>query len=106
MKPKQPDQDFLNMVRLPFILDAHGVSQVLGLPNHEISTLTSAGLLPVLGKDVAKNAIKYYCTAKILELAGDERWLSRVITCLYRRHQERNGINRLKEISPEQVTLN
>ncbi len=90
LKLGKSDENLLRLQRLPMVVDAQGASQLLGVPIHEISTLTSAGILPALGKP-AKNAVKYYSTAQLLNLAADEKWLSRAVGCIYRRHQERNG---------------
>ena len=82
----------LNLVRLPARLDYSQAATLLNFPESSIPILARLGLLTPLGHSkIAPNAVKYLCTARLLELAQDEAWLSKATAAIYRHHQTRNG---------------
>jgi hypothetical protein len=71
--------------------DARGAAAILGFHEANIPVLVAKGLLPVLAQNkIAKNAVKYFSTAKLLELAGSEVWLHRATQAVVDHQFRRN----------------
>ena len=63
--------------RLPGRLNAEQAASLIGCQPHDIPALVRAKLLRPLGSPTP-NAVKYFSSAKLLELCVDERWLGQV----------------------------
>ena len=73
--------EFLNLKTLPARLTSDQAAWLIGCQPHNIPALTAAKQLKPLGNAPA-NAVKYFCTAEVLELCQDPNWLARVTTVI------------------------
>ena len=78
----QSPKDMLAWPRLPGRLNAEQTAAVLGFAAHDIPVLVVAKLLKPLGTPAA-NAVKYFASAVIQELAQDPDWLHRATRATY-----------------------
>lgn len=80
----------LNLRRLPAMLNAAQTAVMLGLGEHDIPVLIAAGLLNPLG-DPPSNAVKYFGTVTVLEMAGDGAVLNDIRSTVYRYWRHKNS---------------
>jgi hypothetical protein len=83
------DKDLLNALRLPARVDTKQTATLLGFQPHDISTLVTYGKLKPLGQPAA-NGPKFFATVKILQLAGETKWLSEATNVIIRNWKKRN----------------
>jgi hypothetical protein len=75
--------------RPPARLNAEQVAWTLNFAAHDIPILVAARLLEPLGSP-APNAVKYFATVDVLELAADRVWLARATHALQRYWHQKN----------------
>jgi hypothetical protein len=99
--------EFLNLKTLPARLTSEQAAWLIGCQPHNIPTLVAAKQLKPLGKTAA-NAVKYFCTAEVLELCKDRNWLARVTTVIQSDWSRRNARYRspAAETAPAERQLN
>jgi hypothetical protein len=73
--------EFLNLKTFPARLTSDQAAWVIGCQPHNIPALVAAKQLKPLGNAPA-NAVKYFCTAEVMELCKDRNWLARVTTAI------------------------
>ena len=73
---QQDIERFLNLRHLPASCSAAQAAGFLGISPHEVPILLAKGLLKPLGHP-APNAPKSFLTAKLEELAHDEKWFGK-----------------------------
>ena len=73
--------DLLNLRRLPAMLTVAQTAVLLNRGEHDIPVLIRAGLLKPLG-DPPPNAVKFFATVEVLELADDRNALDRICAVL------------------------
>jgi len=73
--------DLLNLRRLPDMLTIAQTAVLLNRGEHDIPVIVRAGLLKPLG-DPPPNAVKFFATAEVLELADDRNALDRICSVL------------------------
>jgi len=73
---QQDIERFLNLRHLPASCSAAQAAGFLGISPHEVPILLARGLLKPLGHP-APNAPKSFLTAKLKELAEDEKWFGK-----------------------------
>jgi hypothetical protein len=83
-------RELLNLRRLPAMLNAQQAAAILGVGEHDIPALIRAGLLEPLGNPPA-NAVKYFASIQILELAGEPAYLGKIRQTLYEYWQTKNS---------------
>ena len=83
-------RELLNLRRLPAMLNAPQTAAMLNLSEHDIPVLVRAGLLKPVGKP-PPNAMKYFATVQIMELAGEIAQLSRIRNAVYEHWQHKNA---------------
>jgi hypothetical protein len=83
-------KDLLNLRRLPAMLNTAQTSVLLGLAEHDIPVLIAARLLKPLGNPPA-NAVKYFGTTQILEMAGDSATLNKIRSTVYQYWRGKNA---------------
>ncbi|MDB6035310.1 MAG: hypothetical protein JWM16_5648 [Verrucomicrobiales bacterium] len=84
---------FLNLRRLPALLDVYQTAVLLGRHPKCVIALVSAGLLKPLGSP-AKNGQKFFASTAILELAENDEWLhqaSRAIAKYWKNRKSGGG---------------
>lgn len=74
-------RDLLNLRRLPAMLTVPQTAVLLNRGEHDIPVLVRAGILIPLG-DPPPNAVKFFATVEVLELAGDRQALDRICSIL------------------------
>ncbi|MCI0539933.1 MAG: hypothetical protein L0Z50_32405 [Verrucomicrobiales bacterium] len=90
-------RELLNLRRLPAMLNAPQTAAMLNLSEHDIPVLIRADLLNPVGKP-PPNAMKYFATVQIMELAGEIAQLSRIRSAVYEHWQRKNAAkSRLNE---------
>ena len=78
-----PVRELLNLRRLPAMLSSAQAAALLDCGGeHNIPVVVRAGLLKPLG-DPPPNAVKYFATVEILELAADVEQLGRIRDAIY-----------------------
>ena len=82
--------EFLNLKTIPARLTSDQAAWLIGCQPHNIPALTAAKQLKPLGHAPA-NAVKYFCTAEVLELCKDRNWLARVTTAVQNNWARRNA---------------
>ena len=82
--------EFLNLKTFPARLNAEQAAWLIGCQPHNIPALVAAKQLKPLGNAPA-NAVKYFCTAEVLELCKDRNWLARVTTVIQNDWARRNA---------------
>ncbi len=84
-------REVLNLRRLPAMLTAAQTAALLdGGGEHNIPVLVRKGLLEPLGNPPA-NAVKYFATVEVLELAADIKRLGRIRDVIYEYWQGKNA---------------
>jgi len=83
-------KEFLNLARLPAMLNSQQTAVLLGIAEHDIPPLIRAGHLKPLGRP-PQNAVKYFASLVILELASDLRRLETIRRTLYAHWQQKNS---------------
>ena len=73
---QQEIERFLNLRHLPASCTAAQAAGFLGVSPHEVPILLAKGLLKPIGHP-APNAPKFFLTAKLEELARDEKWFGK-----------------------------
>jgi hypothetical protein len=79
----------LNCRRLPGRLNTSETALLLGVQEHDISTLVAARLILPLGKP-APNAPKYFASVEIAANAGNPEWLAQATRALARHWLTKN----------------
>jgi hypothetical protein len=88
---KEEQHQFLRLLgRLPARLTAEQAAWVLNCQPHDVPILVAARLLRSLG-DPSPNAVKYYATVDILDLAKDRAWLVRATNVLSHHWKKKNA---------------
>jgi hypothetical protein len=82
--------EFLNLKTFPARLTSDQAAWVIGCQPHNIPALVAAKQLKPLGNAPA-NAVKYFCTAEVMELCKDRNWLARVTTAIQNNWARRNA---------------
>ena len=82
--------EFLNLKTFPARLTSDQAAWLIGCQPHNIPALVSAKQLKPLG-NAPVNAVKYFCTAEVLELCKDRNWLARVTTAVQNNWARRNA---------------
>ena len=84
-------RELLNLRRLPAMLTAGQTAALLDCGGeHNIPVLVRAGLLHPLGTPPA-NAVKYFATVHVLELAADVKRLGRIRDAIYEHWNRKNA---------------
>lgn len=83
-------KELLNLRRLPAMLNIQQTAVLLGLAEHDIPVLINLGLLKPLG-DPPPNAVKYFASIQVLELAGELSRLSRIRNAVYEYWRGKNA---------------
>jgi hypothetical protein len=82
--------EFLSWKIAPARLTATQTAWFLGFEPHEIPMLVAAGLLKPLGRP-PRNSTKFFATATLEQLRGDEKWLARASDAICGYWRERNA---------------
>lgn len=89
MAMKQEIQAFLNLRRLPRIVNAEQTAAVLGIPQHYLQVLEREGVLrPLAARSLQKNCTRYYSTAALEALTSDD--LEKIVRCILKYNFNRN----------------
>ena len=91
-------RDLLNLRRLPAMLNTAQTAVLLGLADHDIPVLVRNGLLKPLGNP-PPNAVKSFCTAHVLELAGEPAVLNKIRQTVYEYWRRKNA-DKTDAVSP------
>ena len=83
-------RELLNLRRLPAMLNVQQTAVLLGLAEHDIPMLVGAGLLKPLG-DPPPNAVKYFASIQVLELAGEIGRLGKIRNAIYEHWRGKNA---------------
>lgn len=75
-------KELLSLPRLPAMLNVQQTAALLGLAEHDIPLLVQARLLKPLG-DPPANAVKYFASIQVMELAGEISQLSKIRNTVY-----------------------
>ena len=75
-------KELLNLRRLPAMLNMAQTAVMLGLAEHDIPVLITAGLLKPLGNPPS-NSVKYFGTVEVLEMAGESAILNKIRRTVY-----------------------
>ena len=102
---KDEQHQFLRLLgRLPARLTAEQAAWVLNCQTHDVPILVAARLLKPLGNPAA-NAIKFFATSELLELAKNKTWLIKVTNAV-NHHWQKNNANKSKLHTNGQATAN
>ena len=82
--------EFLNLKTFPARLTSEQAAWLIGCQPHNLPALVAAKQLKPLG-NTPVNAVKYFCTAEVLELCQDRNWLARVTTAIQNDWARRNA---------------
>lgn len=85
-------KELLNLRRLPAMLNTPQTAVLLGLAEHDIPPLIAAGLLKPLGNP-PPNAVKYFGTMEVLEMAGERAILNKIRSTVYQYWRGKNADN-------------
>jgi len=85
------ESQFFNS-RWPVRLSAAQTAMVLNCQLHDISALTSKGLLTPLGNP-PRNGKKFYETKAILKAGEDSKWLNKMTNAIHEAWRNRNSNN-------------
>src|ERR1017187_976548 len=85
-------RELLNLRRLPAMLNTPQTAVLLGLGEHDIPVLIAAGLLNPLGNP-PNNAVKYFSTVEVLEMAGESAVLNKIRSTVYQYWRGKNADN-------------
>jgi hypothetical protein len=83
-------RELLNLRRLPAMLNIQQTAVLLGLAEHDIPVLIGIGLLKPLG-DPPPNAVKYFASIQVLELAGETFNLGKIRNAVYEYWRGKNA---------------
>ena len=87
---KEEQHQFLRLLgQLPARLMAEQAAWVLNCQSHDVPVLVAARLLKPLG-DPMPNAVKYFGTLGVLELARDRGWLAKVTNVVSQHWKTKN----------------
>ena len=92
-------RDLLNLRRLPAMLNVQQTAILLGLAEHDIPVLLNAGFLKPLG-DPQPNAMKYFASVHVLELAGEIAILNNIRRAVSDHWRDKNAARRNGEPRP------
>ena len=88
---KEDQDQFLRLLgQLPARLTAEQAAWVLNCQPHDVPALVAGRLLKPLGNP-APNAIKYFATSDLLELAKDRAWLVKMTTTINQHWHRQNA---------------
>jgi hypothetical protein len=88
---REEQHQFLRLLgQLPARLTAEQTAWVLNCQTHDVPVLVAARLLKPLGNP-RHNAIKFFATAELLELAKDKAWLVKVTNAVNQHWQKNNA---------------
>jgi hypothetical protein len=104
---QQDIERFLNLRHLPASCTAAQAAGFLGISPHEVPILLARGLLKPLGHP-AQNAPKSFLTAKLKELAVDEKWFGKAKDAIsehwhYKNTRKKRGVGGSEKTSAEEV---
>lgn len=85
-------KELLNLRRLPAMLNTPQTAVLLGLGEHDIPVLIAAGLLKPLGNPPT-NAVKYFGTVEVMEMAGEIAVLNKIRSTVYQYWRGKNANN-------------
>ena len=85
-------RELLNLRRLPAMLNTPQIAVLLGLAEHDIPLLIAAVLLKPLGNPPS-NAVKYFGTVEVLEMAGESAILNKIRSTVYQYWRGKNAGN-------------
>ena len=85
-------RELLNLRRLPAMLNTRQIAVLMGLGEHDIPVLIAAGLLKPLGNPPS-NAVKYFGTVEVLEMAGESAILNKIRSTVYQYWRGKNADN-------------
>ena len=83
-------KELLNLRRLPAMLNMPQTAVMLGVAEHDIPVLVAAGLLKPLGNPPS-NAVKYFGTVEVLEMAGERAVLNKIRSAVYQYWRGKNA---------------
>jgi hypothetical protein len=83
-------KELLNLRRLPAMLNIQQTAVLLGLAEHDVPVLINLGLLKPLG-DPPPNAVKYFASIQVLELAGELSRLCKIRNAVYEYWRGKNA---------------
>jgi len=83
-------KELLNLRRLPAMLNIQQTAVLLGLAEHDVPVLIGVGLLKPLG-DPLPNAVKYFASIQVLELAGEFSRLCKIRNAVYEYWRGKNA---------------
>ena len=83
-------RELLNLRRLPAMLNVQQTAVLLGVAEHDIPVLVNVGLLKPLG-DPPPNAVKYFASVLVLELAGELSHLCKIRNTVYQYWRGKNA---------------
>lgn len=83
-------RELLNLRRLPAMLNVQQTAVLLGLAEHDIPMLIGVGLIKPLG-DPPSNAVKYFASIQVLELAGEIGRLGKMRNAIYEHWRGKNA---------------
>ena len=92
-------RELLNLRRLPAMLTTAQTAALIGLAEHDIPVLVSAGLPEPLGNPPA-NAVKHFATMQVMELAGEIALLSKIRNAVYEHWRTKNANKTSAESKP------
>ncbi|MGI8604681.1 MAG: hypothetical protein ACR2OZ_17045 [Verrucomicrobiales bacterium] len=98
-------KEVLGLRRLPSRLGVTDAAILLNVGEHDIPVLVRAGLLQPLGHP-PPNAVKYFATLELMDLAGDRKWLSRMCDALYEYWAKKNAAAKAKFQDPSAAREN
>jgi hypothetical protein len=84
-------RELLNLRRLPAMLTLAQTAVLLNRGEHDIPVLVREGLLTPLG-DPPPNAVKYFATVDVLEVAEDREMLGRICAVLTEYWRGKNAL--------------
>ncbi len=88
---KDEQHQFLRLLgQLPARLTAEQVAYLINCQPHDVPVLVAARLLKPLGNPSA-NAIKFFATSELLELARDRAWLAKVTNAINGHWRKQNS---------------
>jgi len=88
---KEEQRQFLSLLgRPPLRLTVEQAAWVINCGAHDIPVLVAARLLKPLGNPTP-NAVKFFSTEEILELATNQPWLAKATNALYQHWRYKNG---------------
>lgn len=77
-------QPVLGLLRLPARVNAEEAAALLGMEPWDVPLLVKARLLKPLGRETAKNRVKYFSSVVIEKSGQDPKWLDAATTAISR----------------------